>query len=315
MTTATASTAAGLTHHRAAVNGTELHYVTAGTAGFPVLLVHGFPETWWAFHAVIPLLAARHRVVAVDLRGFGDSRVAGEDHDSATAAEDLHQLVASLGLGPVHLLAQDISGGVAYRLVRTHPADVLSFTGVEMGLAGFGLEGFADVTSGGSWHIGVLAAPDGLGELLLTGHERELLGSWAFPTMTSVAGAVTGSDVDEMARGYSRPGGWRGAIGLYRSMLTEGEELQGGVETGLLQVPALAVGGGGGSFTAATLGQVFTDVSTTQVDGVGHYVALEAPDRLARVLLDFLAAVDARGAATHPVEERSTAAATEVAQG
>ena len=53
-----------VTHHRAHVNGKTLHYVTAGDQGVPVLLVHGFPETWWAFHKLIPLLAARHRVYA-----------------------------------------------------------------------------------------------------------------------------------------------------------------------------------------------------------------------------------------------------------
>jgi pimeloyl-ACP methyl ester carboxylesterase len=50
-------TVPGITHHRAEVNGTTLHYVAAGTTGSPILLVHGFPETWWAFHKLIPLLA------------------------------------------------------------------------------------------------------------------------------------------------------------------------------------------------------------------------------------------------------------------
>lgn len=284
---------AEITHHRAAVNGTELHYVRAGETGSPVLLVHGFPETWWAFHAVVPLLAGRHRVVAVDLRGFGDSSVAGPDHDSATAAEDLHELIAHLGLGAVHLLAQDIGGGAAYRLAHAHPDDVRSLTAVEMGLAGFGLEAFADVTHGGSWHIGVLAAPGGIAELLLTGHERKLLGDWAFPSMTAVPGSITEDDVAEMARGYARPGGWRGAIGLYRSMLAEGPELRAAADARLLDLPALAVGAGGGPFTAATLSRVVAgDVATVQLDGVGHYAALEAPERLAGAVLAFLAGLD-----------------------
>src|SRR4051794_31750394 len=84
---------AALTHHTAAVNGTELHYVAAGGSGSPVLLVHGFPESWWAFHKLVPLLARHHRVFAVDLRGFGDSAVADADFTSATAAEDLHRLI------------------------------------------------------------------------------------------------------------------------------------------------------------------------------------------------------------------------------
>ena len=47
----------GITHHHAEVNGTTLHYVAAGTSGSAVLLVHGFPETWWTFRKLIPLLA------------------------------------------------------------------------------------------------------------------------------------------------------------------------------------------------------------------------------------------------------------------
>lgn len=286
-------TIAGVTHRRAAVNGTELHYVAAGESGSPVLLVHGFPESWWAFRSVIPLLARRHRVVAVDLRGFGDSGVAGADHDSATAAQDLHELIGHLGLGPVHLLAQDISGGTAYRLAVRHPEDVLSLIAVEMGLAGFGLEGFADVTHGGSWHIGVLAAAPRLAELLLTGHERELLGEWAFPALSAVVGAIADDDVEEFARGYARPGGWRGAMGLYRSMLAEGAEFQEWARTHPLDLPALAVGAGGGPFAEATLGQVVRgDIASVQLDGVGHYAALEAPEALADAVLTFLASVD-----------------------
>ena len=82
----------GITHHHVDVNGIQLHYVEAGTTGSPILLVHGFPETWWAFHKLIPLLAANHRVFAVDLRGFGDSGNEAGEYDSATSAEDLHQL-------------------------------------------------------------------------------------------------------------------------------------------------------------------------------------------------------------------------------
>ncbi|MFD9270467.1 alpha/beta fold hydrolase [Streptomyces goshikiensis] len=127
---------AGVTHHTAEVNGTTLHYVSAGDTGSPILLVHGWPESWWAFRDVIPLLAATHRVFAVDLRGFGDSGIADGDHDLATMAEDLHRLVAHLGVGPVHVTCQDISGGPVFAFAATHPGDVLSFTGVETTLPG-----------------------------------------------------------------------------------------------------------------------------------------------------------------------------------
>jgi pimeloyl-ACP methyl ester carboxylesterase len=177
----------GVSHHLARVNGTELHYVEAGTGGSPVLLVHGFPETWWAFRKLIPLLAANHRVFAVDLRGFGDSDNGSGEHDSVTSAQDLHLLIEELGVGPVHLTGQDISGATVFRLAATHPESVRSFTAIEMGLPGFGLEMLADVTHGGAWHIGVLAAPN-IPELLLAGREREFLGRYAFPAMSATPG-------------------------------------------------------------------------------------------------------------------------------
>jgi pimeloyl-ACP methyl ester carboxylesterase len=149
--TPSGSTLPGITHHRAEVNGTGLHYIEAGSAGSPILLVHGFPESWWAFRRLIPMLAKKHRVFAVDLRGFGDSDNSSDVYDSKTSAEDLHALIGLLDVGPVHLTGQDISGATVFRLASTHPEDVLSLTAIEMGLAGFGLEALGDVTRGGSW--------------------------------------------------------------------------------------------------------------------------------------------------------------------
>jgi pimeloyl-ACP methyl ester carboxylesterase len=287
------ATIAEVEHHTASVNGTTLHYVSAGAKGSPILLVHGFPESWWTFHKLIPLLAKTHRVVAVDLRGFGDSDSKPGNYDSATTAEDLHHLIETLGLGTVHLAGQDIAGATMFRLAATHPDDVASFTGIEMGLAGFGLESLADITHGGSWHIGVLAAP-GIAEMLFPGRERDILGGWAFPSMTAVPDAITDSDVDEFVRVYSRADGWRGPIGLYQSMLSEGDDLKALAATDPLTIPTLAVGGFGGTMTLNTLNQVTQgEVASIQLDGIGHYVAMEAPDALAQAILSFLTQVDA----------------------
>ena len=283
----------GITHHRAEVNGTNLHYIAAGTSGSPILLVHGFPETWWAFRKLIPLLAASHRVFAVDLRGFGDSDNGPGEYDSKTSAEDLHLLIEQLGVGPVHLTGQDISGATVFRLATTHPENALSFTAIEMGLPGFGLEVLADITHGGAWHIGVLAAP-GIPEMLLAGREREFLGQFAFPAMSATPGVITDADIDEFVRTYSRPNGWRGAIGLYKSMLHEGPEIKALADRYGLTVPVLAVGAGGGPFTLGTMSQASAaKVSSVLLSGVGHYAAMEAPDELAKAILDFIESVDA----------------------
>jgi pimeloyl-ACP methyl ester carboxylesterase len=288
MTTSTpiGATIPDVTHHLARVNGTELHYVSAGASGSPVLLVHGFPETWWAFRTVIPLLAARHRVYAVDLRGFGDSNVADEDHSGAVAAEDLHALIDHLCVGPMHVVGQDVSGGVVYRLAATHPEDVASLTAVESGLAGFGAEGLADVTHGGVWYIGALAAP-GVAGLLFESQARAFVGEYLYPLYGVSRAAVSPEDVIEYARTYGRPSGFSGAAALYGGMLTEGEELRTLAQNLPLPMPVTAIGSSGGGFTHAAFRGVTThEVTAIQLDGVGHYVAQEAPRLLADTLIE-----------------------------
>ena len=112
--------------------------------------------------------------------------------------------------------------------------------------------------------------------------------------MSATPGAITDADIDEFARTYSRPGGWRGAAGRYQSMLQEGPDIRALAKSPGLTAPVLAVGAGGGPFTASTMSQAAPgEVSAVSLDGVGHYAAMEAPDELAKALLDFAASVDA----------------------
>lgn len=283
------ATIAGIRHETATVNGTRLHYVTAGNHGTPVILVHGFPETWWAFHKLIPLLAADHRVYAVDLRGFGDSDVADASYSGAVAAEDLHALIEHLSLGSMHVVGQDVSGGVVYRLAATHPDDVISLTAIESGLAGFGAERLADVTHGGVWYIGALAAP-GVAGLLFEKQARAFIGEYLYPFYGVSPAAVGPEDVTEFARSYGRPGGFSGAVGLYRGMITEGHELRTLAQNAPLRMPVTTIGTRGGGFTHAAFSGVTTqEVIAIQLDDVGHYVAQEAPQLLADTLIEAFA--------------------------
>ncbi|RUR01023.1 alpha/beta fold hydrolase [Labedella endophytica] len=287
----------GATHHSLDVAGVELHYVSAGSTGSPILLVHGWPETWWAFRQVIPLLARTHRVYTVDLRGFGDSSTdARNDYSEQAFAEDLRALVEHLDVGPVHLLAQDISGGLAFTFAATHPGAVSSFIGVETTFAGFGLEMLADVNNGGSWHLGFLGSP-GIPQLMLDGHERDLV-EWAYGVMGTTPDGVTSADLDEFVRAYTGPDAWHGSAGLYRSLFTDDGRTKALAESSPLPMPVLAVDGPNFPFTANSLRQVSTGEPTSvRIENVGHLVAQEVPDELARVVLGFIEPIDAAAAA------------------
>jgi pimeloyl-ACP methyl ester carboxylesterase len=190
------------------------------------------------------------------------------------------------------LTGQDISGATTFRVAATHPELVKSYTAIETGLPGFGFEMLADVTHGGAWHIGVLAAP-GIPEMLLAGRERTFLAEYAIPMLNGTPDAFTDADIDELARTYARDGGFAGAAGLYRSALTEADEIR-NLAAGKLAMPVLAIGGGSADFTPATMRQVAADVTAVTVHGIGHYVAMEAPDRLAEALTSFYRELDRR---------------------
>lgn len=112
----------GLSHHWAKVNGTELHYVEAGT-GPLVLLLHGFPEFWWSWRHVIPSLSRSFRVVAPDLRGYHLSAKPASGYGLATLAGDVAALVDHLGT-PAMVAAHDWGGLIAYETAMHHPGAV-----------------------------------------------------------------------------------------------------------------------------------------------------------------------------------------------
>ena len=82
-------------HHTASVNGIQLHYVIGGH-GDPVVLLHGWPETWYEWHHVMPALAKNYTVIVPDLRGLGDSSKPLTGYDGKTVAADIHQLITQL---------------------------------------------------------------------------------------------------------------------------------------------------------------------------------------------------------------------------
>ncbi|WP_405148831.1 alpha/beta hydrolase [Sphaerisporangium sp. NBC_01403] len=108
------------TSHYADVNDVRLHYVEGGS-GRPLLLLGGWPQTWWQWHKVMPALARRHRVIAVDLRGMGGSAKPTGGYDKRTMARDIRELVRHLGLESVGIAGHDIGGMVAQAHAAAYP--------------------------------------------------------------------------------------------------------------------------------------------------------------------------------------------------
>src|SRR6516225_875663 len=98
----------------------ELHYEDHGT-GTPVVLIHGYPLSGRAWDRQVPaLLAAGHRVITYDRRGFGNSSQPATGYDYATFAADLHALLEALDLRDAVLVGHPTGTGEVTRYLRTY---------------------------------------------------------------------------------------------------------------------------------------------------------------------------------------------------
>jgi pimeloyl-ACP methyl ester carboxylesterase len=101
-------------------NGIRQHYLEAGS-GPPVVLLHGFPETSYAWRHQIPVLATRYRVIAPDLRVYGDTEKPASGYDKRTMANGLRELMKGLDIRKIALVGHDRGGRVATRFAKDHP--------------------------------------------------------------------------------------------------------------------------------------------------------------------------------------------------
>src|SRR5258707_14621333 len=125
--------------HPVLVNGVLLHFVPAGQ-GDPIVLLHGWPETWYQWRKIIPPLAEKYTVIAPDMRGLGDSSKPATGYDKRTIADDIYKLVKKLGFERIFLVGHDWGGPVAYAYAAAHRAEVRRLVILDVPIPAAGLE-------------------------------------------------------------------------------------------------------------------------------------------------------------------------------
>jgi len=269
------------THQTAQVNGVRLHYVIGGR-GFPVVLLHGWPQTWYEWRKIMSALAEKYTVIAPDSRGMGDSEQTESGYDAATLAEDTFSLVRSLGFQQMFLVGHDTGVSTAYACAARYREPVQRLVILDTPLEGFGREEFT--AQRGIWWFGLFQAPGGLAESLVEGRERILL-QWFF---SRAGAAITQEDVDEYVRCYSGRDALRAGFGYYRSFSTNAQLFK-EYSKEKLHIPVLALGGenSGGGWPFYSLAQLAERVSGGIIPQCGHFIAEEHPEELLRRLNAF----------------------------
>ena len=280
------------THSFADLGEATIHYVTAGAdprTSPPVVLLHGWPETWYEWRHAMPAIAERHPVIAPDLRGLGDSSRPAGGYDKHTVSGDIFRLLSEhLGLERWHLVGHDWGGPTAFALAAQHPEAALSLTIIDVVIPGDG----GDFSQGGRrWHHAFHRTQD-LPEALVGGRERTYLG-WFYRAYSARPDAIDAEAVEEYLRTYSQPEALRAGFAFYRNLPRDVADNEALLATGFrLPMPVLAIGGGKtDSFgrageVEASMRRVATDVRGLVAEQSGHFVPEEEPGLTASAILD-----------------------------
>jgi pimeloyl-ACP methyl ester carboxylesterase len=263
-----------------------LHYVRAGK-GEPVVLLHGWPQSWYAWHKILPALAQHYDVIAPDLRGLGDSTRPAGGYDKATIAEDIRKLLRHLAIERCLLVGHDWGGPVAFCLAATYPEMVRKLAMLDTGVPGDGSGTFSQ--HGRRWHHAFHQTAD-LPEALVAGREDVYLG-WFYRNYGYQPGAIDPQAIAEYLRTYRQEGALRSGFAYYRALDQDVAHNQSLLKRGKLKMPVLALGGGKafgrGRDTLDSLQRVAVDVRGGVVEDCGHWMPEEKPHEITKALLDF----------------------------
>jgi pimeloyl-ACP methyl ester carboxylesterase len=270
----------------AEVNGTRLHYV-AGGQGRPLFLLPGWPQTWWSFHKVMPALAERYRVVAVDIRGMGGSAKPEGGYDKKNMARDVRELARDLGYEKIDIAGHDVGGTVAYSFAANYAGEAGKIALLD---AAHPHEGFNQLTLlpgagqrvnpgplGGrpfQWWYAFNQLQD-LPERLLSGRSRYLI-DWLLDYGGVGRDVIDDHDRTVYASAYSDPEAIRAGNRWYQAFQ---QDIADEKNYGTLLTPILALCSRW-SFEPlrAVLPQKAYNAEVVLVENSGHHVAEEQPE-------------------------------------
>jgi pimeloyl-ACP methyl ester carboxylesterase len=276
-------------------NGIRQHVVIGGD-GPPLLLVHGWPESWYAWRLMMPALAQRFTVVAVDQRGIGATDRPGGGYDAGTLADDLAALMTALGHPRFAVVGHDTGYVVSYALAADHRDRVDRLVVAEIpgppgvGQYPYGPPLFVPAPDNNRlWHIAFNRVDSELViDMVRTNADAYYRYEFAIQGGPSLPDSAIRYYIDLYTRNRDI---LRSSFGLYRAWdATLVQNLERAEHK--LTIPVLGIGGelSWGTDAATAMIPAALDVHTAVIAGAGHWVAEQAPDAMVEVISEFLTA-------------------------
>jgi pimeloyl-ACP methyl ester carboxylesterase len=275
----------------AKLGGVRLHYLAAGE-GEPVILLHGYAQNSHMWRPLLAELAKSNRVIAPDLRGFGQSSKPAnrydqppKGYDKKSMSQDIHALAASLGLERVRLAGHDIGLMVAYAYAAQYPAEVDRIALTDAFVPGVGKWESVWLLHD-KWHFNFY------GETplkLVAGRERIYFEHFWNDFAANPKKSISERDRRFYAKSYGRPGAMRAGFEVFRAFEQDGKDFAQLAKT-KLPMPMLVLTGekASGEFLIQQGRLVADNVEGVVVKGAGHWLIDEAPGQVIPELVSFL---------------------------
>jgi pimeloyl-ACP methyl ester carboxylesterase len=275
------------------VNGTRLHFVIGGS-GAPLVLLPGWPETWWEFHKMMPTLAKHYRVIVVDLRGMGGSDRPASGYDKKNMAKDIYELVQQLGYQQIFIAGHDIGSQVAYSFAANYPQATRKVALLDVAPPDKSLMNWPILPVVGTF--GEKIDPNhafpwwfafhqvkGLPEKLLAGRIN-LEMDWIFKYLAVDELAISVQDRSIYVAAYNSAEAIRAGDAWYQAFpqdIVDTESYKN------LDMPVLAMGGPGYEWLKFVLARKAPGAEVVQIENSGHFIPEEQPDVASRWLMKF----------------------------
>jgi pimeloyl-ACP methyl ester carboxylesterase len=268
----------GVTHRMVTARGLDFHVAEAG-AGEPILVVHGWPQHWWAWRRVVPLLAPHGHLFMPDLRGFGWSAAPDGGYDKQNMADDLLALLDALELPRVRLLAHDWGAWIGFLACLAAPERFEAFLALSCPppLGRPSPRQLLEI-----WRFSyqlALSAPV-VGERLVS---TPGFVQWLLRAASATSQVWTSDDLHAFSGVLAEPARARASVQLYRTFLLHEA---GRTPAGRLHVPTLLMTGERDSAVPPVLlegaSEEADDLTVDVIPDCGHFVPEERPELVAQ---------------------------------
>ncbi len=274
-------------NHYAEVNGTKLHYVSGGQ-GAPLVLIPGYPETWWAYHKVMPILAEKYQVVVVEMRGMGSSGKPATGYDKKNMAKDIYELIQHLNLEKVHIAGHDIGAHVAFSFACNYPNAANNVILLDTPHPDAGMYQLPMLPVPGQnylypWWLSFNQVKE-LPEQLLEGRMSIVI-SWLFEHLFFNKECINDFDKAVYAHAYNSKEAIRASNAWYQAFPQDIADYN---TYQKIDTPVLGIGGSGFSLLENSLASITNQLQLKKLEHCGHFLLAEKPKETANFIIDFI---------------------------